>query len=89
MKRRTFLTSTLAAAAATLPIVDSGKDAQASSAVAPPRAGRNTVTWWGWGDPAMNPMMTARPGVSHNSRNDAVKTLYEKSHPSVTIETTA
>jgi ABC-type glycerol-3-phosphate transport system substrate-binding protein len=81
MERRDLLKSGLAAAAAaTLPAIGDLRLAHAAS---------TTITWWNWGDPALNPAMTASAGVSHNSRNDAVKVLYEKSTSGVTIDSTS
>ena len=82
MERRTFLKAGLsAAAAATMP--DLNLRASIPRALASEALKATTIAWWGWGDPPLNPNLTAGPGMSHNSRNDAVKVLYEKSHPSV------
>jgi len=85
MERKKFLASSLAVtAAATLP----GLGASIPRALASTLRASTTITWWNWGDPALNPAMTASPGVSHNSHTDAVKTLYEKSASGVVIDTT-
>ena len=86
MERKTFLQSGLSiAAAATIP----GLSPSIPRALASEALKATTITWWGWGDPPLNPNLTTAPGVSHNSRNDAVKVLYEKSHPGVVIDATA
>jgi raffinose/stachyose/melibiose transport system substrate-binding protein len=80
MKRKTFLASSFsAAAAAAIPGV--------GGAFAREDRASETITWWGWGDPPVNPNITGTPN-QHNSPNDAVKVYYEKANPGITIDTT-
>ncbi len=84
MRRKTFLTTGLSAAAAvTVP----GLSSSVSQALAREAFAKTTISWWGWGDPPVNIAVTGLPN-QHNSPNDAVKVFYEKSHPGVTIDTT-
>lgn len=84
MRRRTFLASTLSAAAA---VAIPGVGDALPRAFANEERASTTITWWGWGDPPVDPAVTGTPN-QHNSKNDAVKAFYEKSHPGVTIDTT-
>ena len=84
MKRKTFLASTLSAAAA---VAISGMGEALPRAFASEERASTTLTWWGWGDPPVDPTVTGLPN-QHNSKNDAVKAFYEKSHPGITIDTT-
>lgn len=86
MERKTFLQSGLSAvAAAALP----GLGTVIPGALASAARARMTITWWNWNnDPPINPYLTSAPGVSHNSRNDAVKSFYQKSHSGTVIDVT-
>lgn len=87
MKRRTFLATGIATAAAAITIPDLD-GSRLPRTWARPEGAKTTISWWGWGDPAINPSASSTPN-QHNSSNDAVKVFYEKSHPGVTIDTTA
>jgi len=84
MERKTFLKAGLSVAAA-LP----GLGPSIPRALAGEALKATTITWWNWNnDPPINPYLTSAPGVSHNSRNDAVKSFYQKSHPGTVIDVT-
>jgi ABC-type glycerol-3-phosphate transport system substrate-binding protein len=84
MERKTFIKSGLSVAAtAAIPAFrDTIPQALAHEARA-----TETITWWSWGDPALNLKVTGTV-ANHNSPNDAPKVLYERSHPGITIDTT-
>ncbi|MDB5057762.1 MAG: putative ABC-type sugar transport system, periplasmic component [Chloroflexi bacterium] len=84
MRRKTFLTSGLSAAAA---VSVPGLTSSITNVLAREASAKTTISWWGWGDPPVNSAVTGLPN-QHNSPNDAVKVFYEKSHPGVTIDTT-
>ncbi len=84
MRRKTFLASTVSAAAALAVPSLRGSLAPASAHQA---ASGTTVSWWNWGDPPVNINVTSTPNQA-NSPNDAVKVYYEKANPGVTIDTT-
>jgi raffinose/stachyose/melibiose transport system substrate-binding protein len=81
MNRRTLLKSGLAiGAAASL----GGSLDTASRVFAAERRKTGSLSWWSWGDPSL------KPGVSfrNNSPYDAVKVLYQRSHPGMILNTT-
>ncbi len=84
MKRTQFLVSSLSAAAAlTVPEVSGWLP----RAWARESGATTTVTWWNWGDPAINPGVAAAPN-QHNSSNDAIKVYYQQSHPGTILDST-